>query len=39
MFSFDYVNLVLQKMSGWSFGMKAFIKNHTLFSNYLALQG
>lgn len=28
----------MQKTSVWSYGLKAFIRNHSLFANYHALQ-
>jgi hypothetical protein len=28
----------MQKMSFWGYGLKAFIKNHSLFANYVGFQ-
>jgi hypothetical protein len=38
MIGFDYSNLLAQKMSFFSYGMKAIINKHTAFAQYIAMQ-
>lgn len=35
---FDYCNFNVQKISLWSYGLKAFINKHSLFANYIGMQ-
>jgi hypothetical protein len=37
MLGFDYTNVYQQKMSAFSYGAKAYIKNHTLLAQYMAM--
>ncbi len=37
MLGFDYTNVYQQKMSAFSYAAKAFIKNHSLSAQYMAL--
>eukprot|EP00178_Gracilaria_changii_P017175 TRINITY_DN4909_c0_g1_i1.p1 TRINITY_DN4909_c0_g1~~TRINITY_DN4909_c0_g1_i1.p1 ORF type:complete len:140 (-),score=1.44 TRINITY_DN4909_c0_g1_i1:68-487(-) len=34
---FDYTNLYAQKFSFMSYGIKAFLKNHSIFGQYIAM--
>ncbi len=37
MLGFDYTNVYLQKMSAFSYAAKAFVKNHTILAQYMAM--
>ena len=37
MLGFDYTNVYMQKMSAFSYGAKAYIKNHSLLAQYMAM--
>ncbi len=37
MLGFDYTNVYQQKMSAFSYAAKAYIKNHTLLAQYMAM--